>query len=351
MACPRAMQERFSVKDVLMGVKRPDGSVSWINVSASPIINEAGNLEGIVGTFADITERKRAEEALRESEERFRSIIKNTAAGYFFINIDGLFQDVNDSWLRMYKYTSADEVLGKHFTVVQKADDVEKAKEFVQGIIEENPRYATGEFSRKCKDDTIGYHTFSARPVSRLGKVIGIEGFIIDTTERKQMEESLRESEIRFRVLSDATFEAIAFTEQERIVDANPQFAEMFGYGVEDLVGLHVEKLVVPKDREFVQNHMLSGSEEPYEHRALRKDGTIIVVEVRPRMMSIQGRPMRVAAIRDITALFNSIEQITSMSEPPFTITLRHLMNGFSDRVLERFYRLRSPFPDPGFQF
>jgi PAS domain S-box-containing protein len=68
MAGPRAMKEKRLVKDVVMGVKRPDGSIAWINVSAAPLINEAGRFEGVVGTFADITERKRAEErVLRQS--------------------------------------------------------------------------------------------------------------------------------------------------------------------------------------------------------------------------------------------------------------------------------------------
>ena len=68
MAGPRAMKENRPVKNVVMGVKRPDGSVSWIDVSASPMMNEAGRLEGVVGTFVDVTERRQMEERLREAE-------------------------------------------------------------------------------------------------------------------------------------------------------------------------------------------------------------------------------------------------------------------------------------------
>ena len=70
MAGPRAMREKRPVTDTVMGTKRPDGSISWINVSAAPLIDEAGKLGGVVGTFADITERKRAEEALTELLEK-----------------------------------------------------------------------------------------------------------------------------------------------------------------------------------------------------------------------------------------------------------------------------------------
>jgi len=69
MAGPRAMQEKRPVKDVVMGFKRPDGVVSWLNVSANPIINAAGELEGVVGTFSDITERKRIELVMQEAME------------------------------------------------------------------------------------------------------------------------------------------------------------------------------------------------------------------------------------------------------------------------------------------
>ncbi|MEE8432653.1 MAG: response regulator [Candidatus Desulfatibia sp.] len=137
-------------------------------------------------------EREQAEEALREREERFRSVVENTDAGYFFIDRDGFIQDVNESWVKMYGYSSTDEIIGKHFTIIQQVDDVERAKKFIAGIMRADPKYKTGEFSRKCKDGSIGHHIFSAKPVSHFGEVVGIEGFIIDTTERKQAEEETK---------------------------------------------------------------------------------------------------------------------------------------------------------------
>lgn len=141
--------------------------------------------------FEDVTEQKHSEQILHESEERFRSVIENTQAGYFFIDTDGYFRNVNAAWLKLYKYDRPEDVIGKHFTDVQKIDDVEKAAAFVTGIMRGDPQYLTGEFSRKCKDDTIGYHLFSARPVRHDDEVIGIEGFIIDTTERRYAEEEI----------------------------------------------------------------------------------------------------------------------------------------------------------------
>ena len=80
MAGPRAMKEKRLVKDVVMGTKRPDGSISWINVSAAPLINETGKLEGCVGTFADITERVKAEEELRKYRDYLEEMVEERTA-------------------------------------------------------------------------------------------------------------------------------------------------------------------------------------------------------------------------------------------------------------------------------
>ena len=172
----------------------PNGTIRWL-WTAAMAHDQAGRPVRLVGVAQDITKRKQAESALRQSEVHLRSIIDNTGAGYFFIDADGVFREVNAAWVRMYRYRSKDEVVGQHFAVVQKADDLEKAGEFVKGIMAGDSRYLSGEFSRKCKDDSIGWHSFSARPVTRQGKVVGIEGLIIDATERRHMEQELQKAQ------------------------------------------------------------------------------------------------------------------------------------------------------------
>ncbi len=186
----------------------------------------------------NIIKRRRAERALRESERRFRSIVEDTDAGYFFIDKDGLIQDVNESWVKMYGYSSKDEIIGQHFRIIQKVDDIEKAKEFVNGIMKGDAGYMTGEFSRKCKDGTIGYHTFSARPLSRFGKVMGIEGFIIDTTERNKIEKELQETKRELDIIFNSVPALIWSKNNEgKYLQVNRTYCETVGLPKEKILG------------------------------------------------------------------------------------------------------------------
>lgn len=119
--------------------------------------------------------------------------------------------------------------------------------------------------------------------------------------ERKRGEQALRESEERFRRLSDATFETIAITEQGRILDVNQTFATMFGFRPAEAIGRFAWEFAAPESRELVQEMITTNTEGPYEAVALRKDGTKFIVEVRGRLMPYEGRMVRMAAIRDIT--------------------------------------------------
>ena len=137
---------------------------------------------------------------LRESEKRQRQIIENTEAGYFFIDRDGLFRHVNDAWLQMHRYDSVDEVVGKHFALTQVDEDLEQAQKIVETLLSGGP-IPSGEFSRRCKDGSIAYHTFTVNPVVQTGQVIGLEGFFIDITGRKLAEKALKENESKHRTL------------------------------------------------------------------------------------------------------------------------------------------------------
>ena len=148
-------------------------------------------LRDVARKYDDRRARKKAEEALRESEERFRRTVHGSEAGYVFIGADGRIADVNEAWLRMHGFGARSEVVGKHFSFALPDQDQEGAlRDFAKLLLGET--ISAGESRRCCKDGRIGYHTFSANPVLKGGKVTGAEAFLIDTTKRKRAEEDLR---------------------------------------------------------------------------------------------------------------------------------------------------------------
>ena len=120
--------------------------------------------------------------------------------------------------------------------------------------------------------------------------------------ERRRGEEELRESEERFRRLSEASIEGIVIHDHGVVLDVSNRFASMFGYEVHELVGRNVlEFLPAPDWKEVILERVRSGSEQPYEMVGVRKDGTRISVEIHARRTAFHGRDARVAAVRDIT--------------------------------------------------
>ncbi|RJP74690.1 MAG: response regulator [Desulfobacteraceae bacterium] len=133
----------------------------------------------------------RLNRSLTEAEKRFRGIVENSNAGYFFVDTKGRFRNVNQAWLKMHGYDSSDEVIGQHFTLTQVEADLVTTGQNVEKLLA-GISIPTGEASRRCKDGSVGYHTFSAQPVVIQGKVAGLEGFIIDTNERRRFEAQTR---------------------------------------------------------------------------------------------------------------------------------------------------------------
>jgi PAS domain S-box-containing protein len=119
--------------------------------------------------------------------------------------------------------------------------------------------------------------------------------------ERDLAEQGLRENEERWRRISEATFEGIAFSRDGVVVDANAQLAELLGYLVPELVGRPVTDLVAPEDRPRVAAAIRSAQTQSYQHLALRKDGSTLLVETRARSVTRDGQPLRVTAVRDVS--------------------------------------------------
>jgi len=127
-----------------------------------------------------------------------------------------------------------------------------------------------------------------------------------------QFRKELKDSEERFRKLSEAAFEGIVITDKGKVLEANNQLAEMLKIKPDKLIGMNVFDFVAPESRKIVEEHIRLGSEKPYKHFAQRNDGSIFPVEVRAKSLPFQGKILRVTTISDITERKHAEEKLKS---------------------------------------
>ena len=153
--------------------------------------------------------------------------------------------------------------------------------------------------------------TSQARPVrGPSGEVAGLIGVSFDVTAEAESRRALAESETRLRALSNSTYEGIAFSEDGVVFDGNDQFARLFGYGgIERMIGRQPSGLVADEYLDVVQTAIQEGRTEPYEAVCVRADGSRFWAEIQGQPTPFDGRTVRMAAIRDITARKRAEEQ------------------------------------------
>jgi PAS domain S-box-containing protein len=186
--CQQVFQYGF-VQDYALEIRHKDGHLTPVLYNASVYRDEAGQVMGVFAAARDITERKRAEETLRESEEKYRSILENIQDGYFEVDLAGNCTFANDARCQNLGYTK-EELIGMNN---RQFEDEENAKKVYQGF---NRVYRTGEPVKNIEEEVIrkdGTKAFSELSVSLIrdpeGKPIGFRGISRDATERKRAEE------------------------------------------------------------------------------------------------------------------------------------------------------------------
>jgi PAS domain S-box-containing protein len=221
------------------------GDGRWMETRLLPVRGDDGQIQAIMGISRDISARKRAEAELTAQRERFRRIIESSTAGYFRIGLDGRYQAVNQAWLAMHGCADESEAIGHHYSEFQVEADLAGAEAVVAAVFAGGS--GQGEFSRRCKDGSTGYHTYSVSPVLDGAELAGIEGFLIDTTARRSAEVARRQVESRYAALFNHMAEGVALHEilfdgegrpaNYRILDVNPRYEEILGRRASDVIG------------------------------------------------------------------------------------------------------------------
>ncbi len=282
-------------------VLHADGKVRWVQISAVRI-----DWEGRPATLnfvTDITERRAAEDAQRESEERFRRIFEESPIGMVTVGADFRFTRANSAFCRMLGY-SEEEILAKSFVDITHPDhvsgDVDSVRRLARGEI---PLYRTEKrYLRKDGRVVWGALTTSAMRDAE-GRLQYFLSMIEDITASKEAEAALAESERKYRELASdlptCVFEANL---DGRLTYANRTGLEWFGYAQEEaLGGLGVADMVVAAERERARRTLgraVEDGEVPAgEYTALRKDGTTFRALVSSRAIVRDGRTIGIRGI------------------------------------------------------
>ena len=292
--------------------KRKDGTLIPIDVMSRQMWFDDTPLH--VAFVRDITERKRTEESLRITQFSF----DHASMGIYRIAADARILEVNHRAAEMIGY-SREELAAMTLMDIDPWVTDESWGSIWQQLLDQGiDRFETTHYR---KDGGVVPMEIHSNLLEYEGQQFSI-CFVQDISERKEMEQTLRESEERFRTLHEASFGGIFIHDQGIILECNQGLSEITGYSRDEIIGMErVNSFVAPDDRETVLEHFRLGSEESYEARGVRKDGTIYPIYIQGKEIPYRGRTVHAVEFRDITELKQAEEE------------LRHLRNYLSNII------------------
>ena len=263
----------------------------------------SGQPIAILVTANDITKRKRTDEALRASEERWRAVFEQNPIMYFMLDSAGTVLSVNPFGAEQLGY-SVEELVGRPVLNVFLEADREAARRHIAGCLERPGEPMSWELRKIRKDGSMLWGRETARTMRTADGEVAVLVVCEDITAGKRAEDELRASEVRFRTLVDHASDAFfLFDEPGNILDVNRQACESVDYTREELIGKHVFDLDPDLDLERIRARLAAGETViTHEARHRRKDGTTFPIEVRLRVyVAEDGRLYGISLVQDIT--------------------------------------------------
>ena len=296
-------------------VVRPDGSTRWTNAHCDLLRDDGGQVIGLSGTAQDITGRKRAEQALAESEKRYRHLFERNLAGVFRVAPDGRYLDCNETCARILGYESREEMLQHRAAdIFFDPADMQAA---VSRILQEKS-LTNFELRLKRKDGGSAYVLENVSLVeNECGELYVLEGTFIDITKRKLAEEALRANEARFRSLVENSADIIFLLDgRGAFLYTGPSTPRILGYSADELTGRNVFDLLHPDHIEATRRIIEGAVENPGVARGgeflyLHKSGVWRWYEFTCQsLLNEQGVATVVVNARDITDRKRTAEEL-----------------------------------------
>ena len=313
--------------------RRKDGSELWTMVSTTPLFDSGGKFAGGLAMLIDLTEWRRSEEALKESEARMQAVIESLPFELWARDRVGRCTIQNPYSISQWgdlNGTLTEDIAADRATL--KAWDTINQRAYAGEVVRGESQYTRGEQAL--------WHYYTVGPIRVDGQIRGILGVNIDITDRKRAEAALRESEAKFRVLAQTVLSVILIYQNSKIVYANSYTEAHSGYSEQELRSMDFWELVHPDHRQVAKERGLArlrGESVPprYEVKLITKAGEERWVDFAASPMQFEGKPAVLGTAFDITerklaeeALRASEERYRELVENARDIIYSHDLQG-----------------------
>ena len=282
---------------------REGGSYTWGKGAA--LYDFSGNIIGAIESIRDITERKLMEDDLRRSREKYHNIFENSIIGIYQSIPDGRYLRVNPAFARLFGYESPEELIASvtdigHQLYVNPLDRDRAIKTLLdQGFLE-------GFELEVIRKDGTKFWVSMNTVIVQDENGVHYDGTVEDITKRKQVEDALKTSEEKYRLLFENANESILVAQDGIIKFVNPKFMKVMGYSEMELKSRRFEEFIHPDDEEMVvNNHLrrLRGENAPqlYAFRIIDREGSVKWLEISAVLIEWEGKPATLNFLSDIT--------------------------------------------------
>jgi len=290
-----------------------DGRTFWVEVGVRRAT--IGGTERLLAVLRDITERRRAEEALRQSEARYRAVVEAQTELVCRFRPDHTLTFVNAAYAR-YFGKRPEDLIGTAYVPLIAEEDRDRVRRTVDRISAEDP-VVTVEERVLQPDGEVRWQQWTSRGIfDDAGNVVEYQGVGRDITERKRAEDTLRRSEEAYRALFEESLDGIAITVGRRIVRASQALARLLHLPVEAIRGRDSLDFVHPDERATAADRIArraAGEPQPHvpsRYRILQPEGPPRIVEVLSRCVDWQGQEALQTIFRDVTEQVRLQEQL-----------------------------------------
>lgn len=313
---------------------RHDGIYRWILDSGTPRFAPEGEFLGYIGSCFDITDRKEAEEALRQSEERYRTILENILDGYYEVDLAGRLTFVNDGLVRMFGLESKEKLLGANILKFADEKHARRLRETASQVHHTGQAVSSFVYELRQGNGTRRNVDISLSPIKNSsGRHTGFRGIIRDVTERKRAEDALLASEERFAKAFSASPEAMCLVtlEEGQFLYVNDAWIQSVGLAREDVIGrtsteLGLQQYPMPR-QEFIEWLKREGHIHDLEVRTKQPGGQMKTQLFSYQLIELQGQQVILAVSKDITER-KRMEDLLRVSEERYRSLIAVLEEG-----------------------